>query len=97
MLSSLLAVFLLWATGTILLILYTVDDEQSPRKKKVTAADLAPGPGSGLGGELSRLEANYDGSELELHRADYLASHKHTTRTIRDANGVLRWKRRDEE
>jgi len=98
MLSSIFILFLLWSTGTILLILYTVDDE-SPRAKKVTAADLAPGVGSGLGGELSRLEATYVDAELELHRAHYLADHKHgysgakgARKTTERVDGVLRWR-----
>jgi len=91
MLSSLLILFLLWSTGTILLILYTVDDE-SPRAKKEIAADLSPGEYTGLGGSLTRIEREFDGAELELHRAHLLASHKHSGKTERGPDGKLRWR-----
>ncbi len=98
MISSLIVLLLLWATGTIVLALYTIDDEQPTRTKKAQGKSLGKPPMdngyTGLGGEISRLEAKFEGQELELHRAAYLADHPHHRKVIRARDGALSFDRR---
>lgn len=72
---SLIGLGLMWVTLVILIVLYTVDDDQTSRrtsragKKEPTEY---PGNYSGLGGELQRLEEKFEGAELVFARAEYI-------------------------
>lgn len=74
-------IVMLWATGTVLLLMYTEDKDQSPRapknRNKTKVGKDGRRPPSGMGGELSRLERKFEGGELEMFRAMYLADHPH--------------------
>lgn len=100
MLSSLIALLLLWITGTVLLVLFTYDEDQSSRSRSRSTQTPSLGKKppmengyTGLGGEISRLEQKFEGQELELHRAAYLADHPHHDRVIRARDGALKFNR----
>lgn len=85
---SLAALGLLWITGMVLVILYTVDEDQSPSKSRRKAEPSARGKATGLGGELSRLEARFEGGDLEIARAIYLQDHPHHEHLVQKPDGT---------
>jgi len=94
---SLAALGLLWIAGVLILILYTVDEDQpaQTRRNKPDGRKLEPSTAfSGLGGEISRLEARFSDQELELEKAAYLANHKHHNHVHR-VDGKIQWIRRE--
>lgn len=74
---SLAGLGLLWATGVVLMLLWTEDDDQGSRPKKkgskkakASKADYSSRY-SGLGGEIQRLEDTFEGAELVFAKAAY--------------------------
>jgi len=90
LLSSLLAIILLWATGLIAMALFTFDDDDGPPKAH---KDAKESPYPHLGGELQALEDAYSEGDLEIRKAVYLKDHPLHKRVVKTKNrdGTYTW------